>query len=219
MFPSNSELLAFTIFGKYIKDPIERLSRTTSIGYTTFFDNFEEAQLFGLEIETKLNLGNTFKANALNDFTFGFNGILMSSKATADINNPDFAAVTNKDRKLQGASDWGINADLGYSLVDNEKTSSSINVIFNTFGKRIYAVGVEGADEIYEKPINQLDFSWNTEFNKRVGLRLTVRNILNEETLFTQDATQNILFPERYSNITESFNQGITFSVNLSYKL
>ncbi|MCB0447112.1 MAG: TonB-dependent receptor [Gelidibacter sp.] len=219
IFPSNTELLALTVFGKLIQDPIERLSRSTSVGYRTFFDNFDEAQLYGLEIEAKLNIGNTFKVDALTDFTFGFNGILMNSKATADVNNPNFAAVTNKERKLQGASDWGLNADLGYNLVDNDHTNSSINFIFNTFGKRIYAVGVEGADEIYEKPIKQLDFSWNTEFNKRIGVRLNVRNILNEKTLFTQDATQDIMFPNRYSNIIESFDQGITVSVNLSYKL
>lgn len=219
LFPSGSEVLAFTIFGKWIQNPIERLSRTTSVGYRTFFDNFDEAQIYGLEVEAKFNLGKTFNADVLHDFTFGFNGILMNSKATADTSNPDFAAVTNKNRKLQGASDWGLNADLGYSLLDNDQTNSSLHIIFNTFGKRIFAVGVEGADEIYEKPINQLDFSWNTEFNKRIGLRFSVTNILNEKTLFTQDATQDILFPERYSNITESFDQGMTFSLNLSYKL
>ena len=219
IFPSSSEVFAFTVFGKLIQDPIERLSSATSVGYSTFFDNFDEAQLYGLEVEAKLNIGNTFKADALNNLTFGFNGILMNSEATADVNNPEFAAVTNKSRKLQGASDWGLNADLGYTLIENDKTNSSINLIFNTFGKRIYAVGVEGADEIYEKPINQLDISWSTEFNNRIKLRFTARNILNEKTLFTQDATRDILFPDRYSNVIESFNQGINFNINLSYKL
>lgn len=219
IFPSKSEVLAFTAFGKYIQDPIERLSRSTSIGYRTFFDNFEEAYLYGVELEAKLNLGSVTKLVALNDFTLGFNGIYMDSHASADPENPDFATVTHKERKLQGASDWGVNADLGYSLINKGDTSSSINLIFNTYGKRIYAVGVEGADEIYEKPINQLDLTWNTQFNKKFGLRFSVRNILNEETLFTQDATNDIQFPDEYSNIIENFDMGVNFSINLTYKL
>ncbi|WP_159427058.1 TonB-dependent receptor [Formosa haliotis] len=219
IFPSRSEVLALTVFGKYIQNPIERLSRSTSIGYRTFFDNFDEAYIYGLELEAKVNIGSITKLESLNPFTFGFNGILMDSEASADPNNPDFATVTNKTRKLQGASDWGVNADLGYNLIDREETTSSINLIFNTYGKRIYAVGVEGADEIYEKPVNQLDLSWNTQFNEKFGLRFTVRNILNEETLFTQDATREIQFPDDYSNVIENFNLGVNFSLNLTYQL
>ncbi|SKB82838.1 Outer membrane receptor proteins, mostly Fe transport [Salegentibacter salinarum] len=218
IFPTSSELFAITAFGKYLEDPIERLARSTSVGYRTFFDNFEEAYLYGLEMEARVNLGNITKAESLDDLSFGFNGILMNSVATADANNPRFAVVTNKERQLQGASNWGLNADLGYELIDTEKTESQINLIFNTYGKRIYAVGVEGADEIYEKPMNQLDLSWNTEFNDHIGVKLTVRNILNEETLFTQDPTQEVRFPDRFSNVVESFDLGTTFGVNVTYK-
>lgn len=217
-FPSSSEVIAIGAFGKYLENPIERLSRATSIGYRTFFDNFDEAYLFGLELETKLNIGNITKSEALEDLTFGFNGILMNSNASTSPDNPRFAAVTNKDRKLQGASDWGVNTDLAYQLINREKLNSTVNLIFNTYGKRIYAVGVEGADDIYEKPINQLDFSWNTDFNDTWGLRFTVRNILNEKTMFTQNPTQEIMFPDRFSNVTESFDRGVTFGLNVTYK-
>ncbi len=218
IFPTSSELFAVTAFGKYLENPIERLARSTSVGYRTFFDNFEEAYLYGLEFESRVNFGNILKKENLDPLTFGFNGILMNSTASADPTNPRFAAVTNKERKLQGASNWGLNADLGYQLTDSGKIESQVNLIFNTYGKRIYAVGVEGADEIYEKPINQLDLSWNTEFNNKLGVKLTVRNILNEETLFTQDPTQDIRFPDRFNNIVESFDLGTTIGVNVTYK-
>lgn len=217
IFPSNAELLAVTAFGKYLKNPIERLARSTSVGYRTFFDNFESAHLYGLEFEMKLNLGNVSKMDQLKPWQFGLNAILMNSKAEADENDPRFAVVTHKERKLQGASNWGLNADLGYQLFDKEQLESKINLIFNTYGKRIYAVGVEGADEIYEKPLNQLDLTWNTQFNKKFGVKLTVRNLLDEETLFTQDPTQNVRFPDRFSNQIERFDQGITFGLNFTY--
>lgn len=217
IFPSNSQLFAITAFGKYLENPIERLARSTSVGYRTYFDNFEEAFLYGLELEGRFNIGNMLKTENLEKLNFGFNGILMSSNATADDNDPRFAAVTNKDRSLQGASDWGINADLGYEIFRTNQSESTVNLIFNTFGRRIYAVGVEGADEIYEKPLNQLDLSWNTKFNNHWELRLTARNILNEETLFTQDPTQQIRFPDRFSNVIEGFDVGTTFGANVTY--
>lgn len=217
IFPSNSQLLAITAFGKYLENPIERLARSTSVGYRTYFDNFDEAYLYGLELEARFNLGSTFQNENLEKLNLGFNGILMSSNAKAGENDPRFAAVTNKDRQLQGASNWGINADLGYEIFKTNEAQSTINLIYNTFGKRIYAVGVEGADEIYEKPINQLDLSWNTNFNKHWELRLSARNLLNEETLFTQDPTQEIRFPNRFSNVIEGFDLGTTFGVNVTY--
>jgi len=218
IFPTNSQILAVTAFGKYLENPIERLARSTSVGYRTFFDNFDQAYLYGLELEAKLNAGEIFQNEELEKFTIGFNGILMSSNATAAEDNPKFAAVTNKNRQLQGASNWGINADLGYRIYKNNTRESSLNLIFNTFGERIYAVGVEGADEIYEKPMNLLDLTWNTQFNDHWGLRLTVRNILNEETLFTQDPTQEIRFPDTFSNVIEGFNVGTTLGVNITYQ-
>lgn len=217
IFPTNDQVMAITAFGKYLENPIERLARSTSVGYRTYFDNFEEAYLYGLELEAKLNAGYILKNESLEKVTIGFNAILMGSRATAAVDNPRFAAVTNKDRQLQGASNWGINADLGYSLYNNNTASSSLNLIFNTFGNRIYAVGVEGADEIYEKPMNHLDLTWNTRFNEHWDLRLTARNLLNEKTLFTQDPTRDIRFPDDFRNVIESFNVGTTLGANLTY--
>ena len=217
IFPTNDQVMAITLFGKFLENPIERLARSTSVGYRTYFDNFEEAYLYGLELEAKLNAGYVFNKESLEKITVGFNAILMGSRATAEVDDPRFAAVTNKDRQLQGASNWGINADLGYNLFNNNTSSSSINLIFNTFGNRIYAVGVEGADEIYEKPMNQLDLTWNTQFNKHWALRLNARNLLNENTLFTQDPTRDIRFQEDFSNVIESFDLGTTLGANLIY--
>ncbi|KAF2513240.1 TonB-dependent receptor [Flavobacterium arcticum] len=219
IFPSNSEVLAIAAFGKLIQDPIERLFRSTSVGYLESFGNFDKAYLYGIELEGKLNIGNVFKADALKDLSLGFNGILMDSESKTENNNNEFGQITNKERQLQGASNWGINADISYEFKSGENFNSTFTLIFNTYGKRIYAVGVEGADDIYEKPINQFDLVWNTEFNDHLGLRFTIQNILDEKTLFTQDATKEIQFPDAYSNVYESYNLGVNFGLTLTYKL
>ncbi|UZH56356.1 TonB-dependent receptor [Salinimicrobium tongyeongense] len=218
LFPTSQEVFAITVFAKYLDDPIERLARATSVGYRTYFDNFDEAVLYGIEAEARFKAGSLFKNAIFDRLSVGFNGILMDSKATAEESNPRFAAVTHKNRKLQGASNWGINADLLYQIFKQGNTESSLNLIYNSFGKRIYAVGVEGADEIYEKPINQFDLVWATQFNKNWGLKLTARNLLHEETKFFQDPTREIRFPEKFSNTIESFDTGTTYGASLTYK-
>lgn len=218
IFPGNGQLLALTVFGKYIQDPIERLARSTSVGYRTYFDNFDKALLYGLELEARVSAGSIFKNFFSEKLSFGFNGILMDSEATATLDDPRFAAVTNKNRRLQGASNWGINADVLYQIFQQGNTESSVNLIYNTFGERIYAVGVEGADEIFEKPLNQLDLVWATQFNKSWGLKLTARNLLNEETLFYQDPTREIRFPNDFSNVIESFDTGTTYGASVTFK-
>lgn len=218
IFPSNDQIFAVGVFGKYIQNPIERLFRF-SAGFIEEFGNFDAAYIYGLEIEGKLNVGKTFKADQLNDLSFGFNGILMDSNSKTEDEDGEFSSVTNKDRKLQGASDWGVNADISYQIVDRENINSSVSFIFNTYGKRIFAVGVETKDDVYEKPINQLDFTWTTELNKKFNLRFTIQNILNEKTFFTQNATQPLVSPQTYSNVFESLDLGITFGLNLTYKL
>src|SRR5690606_20889052 len=100
IFLTNDQVLAVGFFGKYLENPIERLARSTSVGYRTYFDNFEEAFLYDLELEAKLNAGKVFNDNALEKLSAGFNVILMGSRATAPENDPRFAAVTNKERQL-----------------------------------------------------------------------------------------------------------------------
>ncbi len=216
LFPSQSQLFTVSAFGKYIHRPIERLYRATTTGFNVNFDNFDRAYLFGLEVESKVNIGDLFKKVLLDKFTIGCNGILMKSQATTQDAEGKFGQLTNKTRRLQGASDWGVNADLAYEIASSEKLNSTLTLIFNTYGKRIYAVGVEGADDVFEKPINQLDFSWNTSFGKKWGVRLTLRNILNEKTLFTQNPTHPIAFPQQFSNVIESYSLGTDVGITLT---
>jgi hypothetical protein len=113
-------MVAVALFGKHIQDPITRLLEGTSTGFLTKYVNFEEANLYGIELESNFSLdlifGETFFAKRT---TFGINTIFMKSEEKAD--KAKFPRITSTDRSLQGASDFIINADIVYELIKNEK--------------------------------------------------------------------------------------------------
>ena len=212
----NNLYISTTIFGKYIQDPITRLLTGTSTGFLTEYENFDSATLFGIEFESSISLDNLFKDSKIaKNTTFGINTIFMKSKEEAD--KTKFPALTNTSRSLQGASDFIINADVAYQIAKSEKTESAINLIFNTFSERIYQVGVQGADDVKEQPINMLDFTWRNTFNKKYQVNFSVKNILDENNTRLQDATGTISNPATYSNVNQDLNLGTTFGLEFIY--
>ncbi len=216
LFPNQTSMVAVALFGKHIQDPITRLLEGTSTGFLTKYVNFEEANLYGIELESNFSLdlifGETFFAKRT---TFGINTIFMKSEEKAD--KAKFPRITSTDRSLQGASDFIINADIVYELIKNEKVESKVSFIYNTFSDRIYAVGTDGASDIKQKPIDILDFTWRNTFSKKYQLNLTVKNILNSEILATQDPTRPIANPSQFSNINNRLTQGVNIGLEFSY--
>ena len=216
LFPNQTSMVAVALFGKHIQDPITRLLEGTSTGFLTKYVNFEEANLYGIELESNFGLdlifGETFFAKRT---TFGINTIFMKSEEKAD--KAKFPRITSTDRSLQGASDFIINADIVYELIKNEKVESKVSFIYNTFSDRIYAVGTDGASDIKQKPIDILDFTWRNTFSKKYQLNLTVKNILNSEILATQDPTRPIANPSQFSNINNRLTQGVNIGLEFSY--
>jgi len=216
LFPSQSSLLAVAVFGKHIQDPITRLLEGTSTGFLTKYDNFDEANLVGIELETNFGFDLIFGESFFTKRTsFGLNTIFMKSEEIAD--KAKFPRITSTDRSLQGASDFIINADIVYDLIKNEKVDSKVSFIFNTFSDRIYAVGTDGASDIKQKPIEMLDFTWRNTFSKKYQLNLTVKNILNSEILATQDPTKTIANPSQFSNVNNRLTQGVNVGLEFSY--
>lgn len=215
-FPNQSSILSAAVFGKYIEDPISRLLEGTSTGFLTKYDNFDSAYILGVELEAAIGLNTLFGESAFADkTTLGLNTILMKSNEEAS--KERFPLLTSTSRSLQGASDFIMNADIAYELAKNEKIESKISFIFNTFSDRIYAVGTDGAADITQKPIHQLDFTWRNTFKEKYQLNLAIRNLLDQNITGTQDPTKPIAFPDRFSNISQELNQGINVGLEFSY--
>lgn len=221
LFPTAKEMLAVGVFGKSIKNPIERtfIANAANATITTYL-NSDKANLFGAELEFLLDFARINKS--LSDFSFGFNTSLM--KTQVDVKpvtiNPDGSVVnsieTHKSRELQGASKWLINSDLKYQFNLSEKWSNTVSLVYSVFGKRIYAVGTGGLDHIYELPVQQLDLVWNSKLSNHFDLKFSADNILNPNRKFEQgnDGTSTIT---EASNLISNYKKGVGLSLNLSY--
>lgn len=220
-FPTAKEMFAVGIFGKNLQNPIERtfIANAANATITTYL-NSQKANIYGVELEFLLDGARVNEA--LQDFSFGFNTSLMTTKVIVSpvTVNPDGSVInsieTHKTRDLQGASKWLINSDLKYQFSINEKWENTLSLVYGVFGKRIYAVGTGGLDHIYELPVQQLDFVWGSKLNDHFDVKFVANNLFNPYIKFEQgtNGTSPIAEP---SNLISSYKRGVGFSLNLSY--
>ncbi len=214
-FPSKSELVAVTIFGKNITNPIERVLEHsgTGAGQIITFDNNKEAVLYGLETEFIVKLDRL--SNALSNFSWGMNASFMKTDVTV-ANTPERAFDTFKNRELQGASNWLLNTDIKYEFDFSTTWKNTTSFVYAVNGKRIYATGVAGNDHIYESPFHNLDFVWTTNYNKKWDVKLSVDNILND-TYKKELGKNNKFFISEESVILTNYKRGTEFSMKVTY--
>ena len=213
IFPTAKELVAITAFSKLIQNPIERLFTQSagSGGQIITYDNSKKALLVGAELELLLQLDritDTFK-----NLSFGFNTSLMYSKVTINKSN---TTETNPNRRLQGASPWLVNADLKYDFDFSSNWNNSVSLVYNVYGKRIFAVGTNGLDHYYEQPFNKLDLIWSNKIGKKWDAKFSVDNILNPK--YSIKLGEKSKLPITESDLTvKDFTRGVGFSLNVAY--
>ncbi|WP_187696406.1 TonB-dependent receptor domain-containing protein [Xanthovirga aplysinae] len=221
IFPQDQELLAISIFGKYLKDPIERVLVATSVTQVSYA-NSEMAHVGGVEMELNKRLGSFIgEENALANLFISMNASLLYSKVKlSDTNNDDNAQGgsntsvinTNKERALQGAAPYLFNFDLSYPLrIRNSETT--ISTTYNVFGKRVFTAGGNGAGDIFELPVNTLNLLLSTNFNEKIKVGLSFKNLLNPDIIQEQE----ILGKENV--ITNSYKKGREIGLSFSYNL
>ena len=213
IFPTSKEFIAVTAFSKYLLNPIERIFLQTagSGGQITSYDNSKKAVLFGAELEFLVQMSRI--SPVLDKFSLGFNTSLMYSKVNIKENN---TLENNPTRDLQGASPWLINTDLKYDFDLSKTWKNSLTLVYNVYGKRIFAVGTNGLDNYYEMPFNKLDFIWSSKLTNNWDLKLGIDNILNPIYQVKVGENSKINIVENDLTV-KSFKRGTGFSFNLSY--
>lgn len=214
LFPESNEMIAVGLFGKSLKNPIEKIFIPSAggSGQLITYENSKQATLFGAELEFLLQLSRINQS--LKNFSFGFNSSLMKTKV--DVNFVTNPLENNKTRKLQGASEWLINSDLKYEFQFNEEMKNTISLVYGVYGDRIYAVGAQGIDNMYEKPFQKLDFVWTSKLSKNIDVKFGVDNILNPEYKIELGKNSSTTINEN-SLLMESYKKGRGFNLNVSY--
>jgi outer membrane receptor protein involved in Fe transport len=217
-YPSNDEYITLALFYKYFINPIEWTYLDAGGSYTYTFENAKGAQNKGIEIDIKKNLGFL----GIKELTLGLNAALISSKVDFDQ-----SSSLERDRPMQGQSPYLVNASLFY---DNQKLGLSAGLLYNRIGKRIVGIGRvdtgSGASvnndvpDTYELPRDVVDFVLSKKIGKKIEVKASFKDILNQEILFEQypKYIDNNGVLQQRSQLSKRFKPGanIFFGVQIS---
>lgn len=204
-FPRPGEVLSASVFHKQLTNPIERFSPDAD---SLTYINTPEATLYGVELELRKKLD--FVDPLLADFSLGANYTWIQSEVEV---RPDvlfskrqFDPNTPITRPLYDQSPYIFNADLSY---DNARTGTSLSLVYNIAGERLYAVH-NTLPDIYEQPVHSMDFVWSQRLRPGMKLKLSVRNLFDPLHTRTQTVNEQPL-------IYSANRKGRTVGLSLAY--
>jgi len=172
MFLGDSEVLAASVFAKHFTNPIERTVEEAGDGQNIGFSNAPTANVYGVELEARVSLARV--ADALSELSVGGNLSLIGSRIS----------MGGASRSLQGQSPYVANVALGY---ESRKLGTRVDVLYNSFGRRIEEVGTGGAGNVYEEPFHRLDLAATHPLSRSLRLKLAGSNLLDQRVRRTQD--------------------------------
>lgn len=218
-FPSRSELVSATVFYKQIDNPINVAITRGSSGYFQFNNTGEEASVFGLELEGRLNLIENEDEQALLNATANFTKMWTNQDLL-----PYFQYYTKKSSDLQGASDFIINSSVTYN---NQKERPFVATLTGNYSSdKIFVLGGQEDfanretlynEEIIENGFFTLDLVLSKEITENFTAKLVGKNLLNPDVKQTQQI-RNEIINRNLNDVVSLYNNGVQVSLNLSYK-
>lgn len=202
-YNSSSDLISVTTFGKWINNPIEKTMLATASGQLQSFSNADYAYVYGLELEYK----KLIRIDSTSNLRLGSNLTLLKSVAKVDTSGGN--VQTNSIRPLQGSSPVLFNLDASYNK-NWKNLESTITLSYNIYGPRLWSVGIQGMDDVYENTTNTLNLTVRNMIKEKWGVNLSVSNILNP----TLKTSQRTLDGDVDLN---EYKTGINVGLGLSY--
>ncbi len=243
----SGDLAALSAFYKTIDEPIEsiivrdptNLEGSSSALYRTFFNNPNEARVFGVEVEGRKNLG-FLGPDFAQYFSIGGNFTYIDAKvgrtdAELARSRAFFVGVPgdpvkftsyDKDRRLFGQPEWIANGDVSF---DNPDWGTKVTLTYFAISDILDAAGTAAVSpngsiisftlDRYIDSFSQLNLiaskTWPVEvLGGDVTLKGNIKNLTDSERriVYDQDQTSGKV-AER------SFKVGLDYSIGLSYTL
>jgi outer membrane receptor protein involved in Fe transport len=210
MYPNPGEAFSIGGFYKNFTNPIEfQLVNTGGLGQNFSYVNAPTAFSYGGEIEVKKSLASLGVSKFLRNTSLNVNASLIKSEV--DLGNVTFQT---QKRSLQGQSPYVINGNLFYN--DMEK-NFSVNIGYNVFGRRIYAVGSVVLPSWMELPRNALDLQIAKTINK-MEVKLNVNNLLNARYRIYQDDNADEKIQNNIDQTVRGHQVGQQISLGVNWK-
>lgn len=206
------ETFSVGIFYKQFTNPIEdRLILTTEQSSLTFI-NAGFAYALGAEIEYKKSLKGLTGNSFIDKLSLNFNASVIHS----EVDLGETATAQDQVRALQGQSPYIVNGAVYYS---NNKAKINASIIYNIYGRNIFAVGDVSFPTIYELERHSLDLTFGKKFENGFGIKAAIRNILDAPFRFYQDSTRDGIIDLEVDHPIIEFKTGAIFMLTLSYDL
>jgi hypothetical protein len=225
IFPSASELIAFSAFYKDFKNPIVLELDVASDQPQYEYVNTNSGWLFGIELEFRKELG--FISSRLDNFKFSTNFTYINSRV--DLSESELETRRRLDpsiesyRSFPSQSPYLINLMLIY---ENQQTGWDGTIYANAFGPRLTANGSGAAPDIFEiygkldenrklqseTPVPDLNIKVRKTFLNGLSASLSVSNLLDYSIIQYQEDNG-----EYFTN--SALNPGRTVSLSFTYDI
>ncbi len=103
---------------------------------------------------------------------------------------------------MQGASDYLVNANLGWEQKWGNKSTMDLVVSYSYISDNIYSLGFEGRGNMVDKAINLLDATLRFKFDNGIGLSFSGKNLLNPTFKRVQQNSNTELISREYKRGT-----------------
>lgn len=214
-FPQTDEVISATVFGKYVKNPINEIVSASSSNDITYANTGDYGYAAGVEIEVRKNL-LSFDDALTNKITGGLNASIMKTYQKLDnekVNNENkylSTSFTHNNASFTGASDLLLNADISYikEWANDQKLMATLS--YAHFSDKLYSLGTEESGNLVDKAFGFLDFTFKYDFTKNFGMSFNAKNLLDPAIERKQEnLTQDVL--------VQSYKLGQNFSLGFKY--
>jgi hypothetical protein len=212
MYPNPGELFSIGAFYKYIGNPIEIFLQRTTENPQLTYNNAKQAINWGFELEFKKSLASLGVNRFLRNTSFNLNASWIRSEVQIP-SDPAFANL-DQSRPLQGQSPYIINTGLYY--FDEEK-GYSVNLGYNVFGPRIFAVGDDLFPSWWEMPRHSLDLQLAKTFWRKFEAKFNAQNILNARYWLVQDNNRDQAIGSK-EDLIQSYRIGTQYTISFNWK-
>lgn len=216
-FPKSEEVIAVTGFGKYIQNPMNEVTISSSSNDITYINTGDWGYATGAELEIKkllFNSENEVKANKISaglNVSYMYTTQELDSEKVAKENNFN-ALFTDSKSSFTGASNLLLNGDVTFSKEwKKSETNLMTTLAFSTYSDRVYSLGTQGRGNVVEKSVNSLDFIIKSKLTKNLGLGFNVKNLLNPTIERVQENNNQDI-------VISSFKRGMNASLSLNYQ-
>lgn len=204
-YPRPSELVSLALFAKRIDRPIE-LSAIRTDNSQIRYENFDEADVFGVEAEFRFGLDRLW--DPLESLTVGFNAAYIESEVplteVQKINRESYGEFSTT-RPLYDQPAYILNANLTW---ENPGTGTTVTLSGGVVGESLVLVGLARPDE-FVQPAPELNLFVRQRIGKHWDARFTAKNLLDPAYEVSQT------WPDAGERVLQSYTRGITFGLSI----